>query len=424
MSIKNKVHVHWFRNDLRLSDQPFVNLLSNDTGFVGIYILPKNWISYLKYGFRRMGYNRFIHLKHQLWSLQNSLREKGSELIVKVGEPTEILIEFMKEHGSSLSFEMGLAHEERQVENSILDEFQTDYPISVFSKSNLISPLDLNFDKSSFPKSFSKFRNILEKKLKNYEWKVCPLPQSLPNAPVTGKSIKKPNIQHDSNSAVPFLTNENEALKRVDDYFFKDKNVLNYKSTRNELLGKNYSTKFSIFLANGQISPHQIMHELKKFESNESQNKSTYWVWFELLWREYFRHASYHFGKTFFINNSLNETIKHNQSSIDSWKFGNTNNDFIDANMIELSKTGFMSNRGRQNAASFFIHNLRQDWKIGAAWLENQLIDYDVHSNYGNWQYIAGNNFNPKGKSVFDVEFQTKKYDPEQNYIQTWLNKK
>ena len=78
--------------------------------------------------------------------------------------------------------------------------------------------------------------------------------------------------------------------------------------------------------------------------------------------------------------------------------------------MIELSKTGWMSNRGRQNVASYFSKNLLMDWRIGAAYFESQLIDYDVHSNYGNWMYVSGVGNDPRDRK-FDVSWQAQKYD-------------
>jgi deoxyribodipyrimidine photo-lyase len=88
--------------------------------------------------------------------------------------------------------------------------------------------------------------------------------------------------------------------------------------------------------------------------------------------------------------------------------------------MKQLNATGYMSNRGRQLVASCFVHELALDWRYGAAYMEQQLIDFDLGSNWGNWQYLAGVGADPRGHRQFDLAKQTQIYDPEQQFIQRW----
>ena len=97
-----------------------------------------------------------------------------------------------------------------------------------------------------------------------------------------------------------------------------------------------------------------------------------------------------------------------------------TADDFVNANMIELKKTGWMSNRGRQNVASYFSKNLKQDWRIGAAYFESMLLDYDVHSNYGNWMYVSGVGNDPRDR-IFNLERQAQMYDANKQFRNHWL---
>jgi deoxyribodipyrimidine photo-lyase len=115
--------------------------------------------------------------------------------------------------------------------------------------------------------------------------------------------------------------------------------------------------------------------------------------------------------------------IEHNPILFNNWINGKTGNDFIDANMLELKLTGFMSNRGRQNVASYLCHQLKLDWRWGAAYFEQQLIDYDVCSNWGNWAYLAGVGNDPRGSRVFNTEKQADEYDKNKLYRAMWLNK-
>jgi deoxyribodipyrimidine photo-lyase len=91
--------------------------------------------------------------------------------------------------------------------------------------------------------------------------------------------------------------------------------------------------------------------------------------------------------------------------------------------MRELKATGFMSNRGRQNVASFWVHEYAQDWRYGAAYFEEQLIDYDPASNWGNWAYLAGVGHDPRGWRKFNIEKQAQQYDPDDKYQDLWLKR-
>jgi deoxyribodipyrimidine photo-lyase len=95
--------------------------------------------------------------------------------------------------------------------------------------------------------------------------------------------------------------------------------------------------------------------------------------------------------------------------------------DFVDANMIELKLTGFMSNRGRQNVASYLCNDLKLDWRYGAEYFEQQLIDYDVCSNWGNWAYIAGVGNDPRSDRYFNIKKQADQYDADKHYRNLWL---
>ena len=109
-------------------------------------------------------------------------------------------------------------------------------------------------------------------------------------------------------------------------------------------------------------------------------------------------------------------------STFQKWRDGDTAEPFVNANMIELKQTGWMSNRGRQNVASFFAKDLRMDWRMGAAYFESMLIDFDVHSNYGNWMYVSGVGNDPRDRK-FDVQWQAQRYDSNYKFQNLWLQK-
>ena len=106
-----------------------------------------------------------------------------------------------------------------------------------------------------------------------------------------------------------------------------------------------------------------------------------------------------------------------------NWVDGRTSEPFVNANMIELKCTGWMSNRGRQNVASFLSKELLIDWRWGANYFESMLIDYDVHSNYGNWMYVSGVGNDPRDRK-FNIKFQADRYDPNNKFQNLWLQGK
>ena len=121
------------------------------------------------------------------------------------------------------------------------------------------------------------------------------------------------------------------------------------------------------------------------------------------------------------IKQKITSQPVHNSALLKRWMDGETGNDFIDANMLELRNTGFMSNRGRQNVASYFCHNLKLDWRLGASYFEQQLIDYDVCSNWGNWAYIAGVGNDPRPNRYFNIDKQANDYDADKSYRKLWI---
>ena len=177
-------------------------------------------------------------------------------------------------------------------------------------------------------------------------------------------------------------------------------------------------------MANGCISAKTIYWEICEYEKQITKNDSTYWLIFELIWRDYFKFISMKYGqKIFKIGGILDKNYewKTNKTLIDNWINGKTHEPFVNANMIELKNTGFMSNRGRQNVASYFAKNLLLDWRIGAAYFESMLIDFDVHSNFGNWMYVSGVGNDPRDRK-FNIQLQANNYDPKNDYQNLWLD--
>jgi deoxyribodipyrimidine photo-lyase len=190
------------------------------------------------------------------------------------------------------------------------------------------------------------------------------------------------------------------------------------------MIGIDFSSKLSAWLANGSISPRSVYQQLKNYEQKMGANQSTYWLFFELLWRDYFHFIMKKHGAQLFSKKGIQEEEyqwKREKDIFDLWCKGETGIPMIDANMRELNETGYMSNRGRQLVASFLTHDLEIDWRWGAYYFERQLVDYDVASNWGNWAYVAGVGNDPRNNRYFNILSQAKRYDNSGEYVRLWL---
>ena len=173
---------------------------------------------------------------------------------------------------------------------------------------------------------------------------------------------------------------------------FESELLTGYRWTRNKSLGLDYSSKFSPFLALCCISPRFIYEEVKRFETTIKKNQSTWWLVFELVWRDYFTFKGMKFGDLIFLKKGYkNKSIEweNDKKKFKRWQNGTTGIPFVDAHMRQLNEAGYMSNRGRVNCASYFVHDLKIDWTWGAAYFESKLIDYDVSANWLNWHVQA-----------------------------------
>lgn len=215
---------------------------------------------------------------------------------------------------------------------------------------------------------------------------------------------------------------DDEVLNEIDYYFYKKKLPLTYFQSRNNLVGRDFSSKMSCFLSCGALDVKYLYNQIKSFEKRVGANKSTYWLIFELLWREFFYwHYQEHQRRFFSLNGikgELNFSSFEKFNLVDLKKMSNST--FFISCLNELERTGYLSNRARQMFASFWVNDLELDWRSGAYLFEQYLIDYDVFSNYGNWMYLAGVGVDPRGKRYFNIEKQLATYDPKGHYLKKW----
>jgi len=424
----------WFRNNIRVTDNPALELAKQaGKNCIAVYVFPDIEPNKQSFGFRKVGVHRAKFILEALADLKERLLLQGIELLIRTGNPSEIIAEIAIEYQLKSVFAEGYSfQEEKTLDQLVAQKLNLhNAKLYVTEPNYLLHPTKLPFPLSQLPDNFTAFRKIVEPRLDSLIAKTERIyfnpSANLENPVLTLEQLgfsEKEVLISKSNDALKQTGGESAGLNRLHYYLWETGKINTYKETRNGLLGTDFSTRFSIYLAQGCLSTRTIYNEIRKFEKENGANESTYWVIFELLWREYFHLVAMKYGNRIFFKSGLKGSIPAilpNQKAIDKWVNGKTSVPFIDANMRELAATGFMSNRGRQNVASYFINDLKQDWRIGAAYFEQQLIDYDPASNYGNWNYLAGVGTDPRANRYFNIEKQARQYDPDGEYTSFWL---
>ncbi|WP_431471329.1 DASH family cryptochrome [Nonlabens sp. SCSIO 43208] len=435
----------WYRNDLRIQDNVSLKAACDNKGdVIAVYFFDPRYYQESDFGmnlpfkvpFGKTGKYRAQFIREALNDLRKGLEEHGIPLLLFHDKPENIIPQLVEEYEiTDIYLQKEWTRDEVEQEEALGKALST---LDRKPKGHrvydqfLFHPEDVPFDNwQQIPKVFTEFRKKCEKQsevrntvdIEGYK-------QEMPKVTFTPipslADLGLEEFKKHPNSAFPFEGGEIAAWDRLDHYFWDTEKLKYYKKTRNGLLGTDYSSKFSPWLALGCISARQIYWEVKRFEKEVKKNQDTYWLVFELIWRDFFKYVSLkHEHNIFNLGGILHRDYewKASERELEKWINGETHEDFVNANMKELAATGFMSNRGRQNVASYWSMHREQDWRLGAAYFEHILIDYDVHSNYGNWMYNSGVGNDPRNRT-FNIKLQADRYDNEHKYRKKWLQEK
>lgn len=420
----------WFTTNLRTTDnQTLLEAAKNASELIAIYVIDEIELQTTQWGFKKMERFRAQFLLESLYVLKLQLEALNIPLLVVKGNSVEEIQKFANHHSiESIYHQKEFTHQE----NNIIYQLKKALPQVKFMDyydQFLWHPEDIGYKNwKEIPEVFTVFRKKGEAKVLVRKCLLSPtaFPETnyfktepIPSLDDLGYTPFEPP----KHTAFPFQGGTKAAHQRIQHYFWETQQLSTYKLTRNGLVGIDYSSKLSAWLALGCISAKEIYWDIKAYEKKFGSNESTYWLFFELIWRDYFKYiALKHGNRIFYLSGILNKhyTWKSSKKALELWTQGRTNESFVNANMIELQQTGWMSNRGRQNVASFWAKEWEQDWRVGAAYFESYLIDYDVHSNYGNWIYQSGVGNDPRDRK-FNIKKQAEQYDPQQEFVNLWI---
>ena len=403
---KISLHIVLLDKDLRVNDHVGFASLPSDQAVLALYLIPSHNELSLMSSIQRQA------LAFSLRDLAMRLDQLNIAFVVENQPIINVLKNLEQDYVLTSLWMYASPRWNALFLQMIHDNFPT-IRMHVIDHPTLINQQDLPFPIHQLPKTFTTFRMAIEQHI--HIRKPLDEPKQRPFKLNLPSYLERIDLLETQGLTLVQPMGETAALKHIRDYFFVHHLASTYKQTRNGMARFQDSTRFSPYLAWGNVSAQTIYDYLKTYEHQFGSNDSTYWIWFELLWRDYFYFLLH--------DQSVNsvQPSEWNHPFMIQWIEGKTGYPLVDAAMRELKQTGWMSNRGRQNVASFLAHGLKLPWSWGEAYFQTTLLDYDRTSNLGNWQYLAGVGADPRENRVFNVTLQFKKYDAQGVYVKRWL---
>lgn len=430
--------IMWFRQDLRLHDnEALCDAISSTDEVLPVYIFDER--AFLgqthQFGFPKTGAHRAQFIIDSVQHLRKALKAIGSNLIVRVGRPEEILFELAGKVKSNWVF---CNRERTPNEVYVQDELEQrlwtiGQEIRYARGKMLYYTADLPFPITHTPDTFSQFRKEVER----YVPVRAPLPAPRQMQPIMVRIEEGeiPNLddfglgplpEHSDHSpGVRFEGGEAAGLQRLNQFLWGTDDVYAYADEQDGVVGQCVSSLLSPWLAQGCVSPKMVFHQLSAYAEERGAEGSVTELKHSLIYRDFLRLMVKKHGPVVFGRGGLAQEpkphLKEDMELLRKWTAGRTGVPFIDAGMRELAATGYLSNRCRQNVAGFLVNDMGVSWQMGAEYFESVLVDYDVASNWMNWNAAAGLTFDSREDKAYNTIAQAVKYDPSGEYVKTWL---
>ncbi|WP_338088590.1 deoxyribodipyrimidine photo-lyase [Pontibacter litorisediminis] len=394
----------WFRRDLRLHDNAgLYHALTSGKPVLPLFIFDSDILD--KLSDRKDARVTFIYEKVQ--ELHRQLEARGSTLLVKYGKPMEVIQTLLQEYAvegiyTNRDYEPYARQRDRQVYELLQGqglEFRTFKDQVIFERDEILT-------KGGTPyKVYTPYKNA---------WKKAFSPKMA--APFTPEHHFDQLCKHPG-SQIPSLQQMGfeESNLKVPEPDLTPKTLQAYGQTRN-LPAKGATSRLSPHLRFGTVSVREAVQIALKYNDTWLQ---------ELVWREFFMQLLYHFPKS--AEESFAPKFRHiawrnDEAEFEKWCEGKTGFPLVDAGMRELNATGFMHNRVRMVVASFLVKDLLIDWRWGEAYFAEKLLDYELASNVGNWQWAAGTGAEAQPYfRIFNPDSQVTKFDKQLQYIKRWI---
>jgi deoxyribodipyrimidine photo-lyase len=416
----------WFRNDLRIHDNEILLEATRKADKVlPVYCFDPFYFRKNSSGNPKTGELRARFLLESVADLRKNLREIGGELIIRVGDPSEVIPRLAEEYNvNEVYHHREVAHEETEISERVETAlWKIKLNLKHFIGHTLYHKEDLPFPIKDIPDSFAVFKKKVER---DSTVRPCISTPDIINIPIIADAGELPTLAElglsepfdDPRATNTFVGGETAALNQLEQFFFECDHAAANKNGRNTQ-ANNLSSKLSPWIALGCISLRHVYWKVIKHSNTPYANS----LLLDLLWRDYFRFMFKKHGQKFIAaknQDDISALTIHQDELFESWKNGETGISLVDAIMHELNATGFISNNNRQIAAGFLINDLKVDWKLGAAYFEEKLIDYSPASNWGNWAFIAGINDARESRYTI-VTTPANALEAKSDFVDTWL---
>lgn len=414
----------WFRQDLRISDNPALrNAVQQNKTIIPLYIfdtsIPKK---------HQLGGAQRWWLYHSLTSLTTQLQKYQNKLILRQGEPLKILLAIIKKTNANTiywnrCYEPYAIKRDQKIQE-LLEK--NGIMVKTFNGSLLFEPWEIKNNSGNYFKVFTPF------------WKKClsqkepAFPLDKPKIPKLRLNIPTENLKNwqllpekpDWATGIKETWQAGEPHAQQQLKTFVAKKLIHYH--QRDFAALDVTSMLSPYLHFGEISPRQIWHAVQIATlKNVALTANTKKFLSELGWREFSYHLLYHFptlAEDSFRKDFENFPWQKKLSHLKAWQQGKTGYPIVDAGMRQLWYCGWMHNRVRMIVASFLIKDLLIDWRIGAAWFWDTLVDADLANNSASWQWVAGSGADASPYfRIFNPTLQGKKFDPQGDYVKRWL---
>ena len=383
--------VYWFRNDLRLHDnEGFSSAISKSEEVIPVYVFDPRQFSTTKLGFRRASAMRAQFLIESVTTLKQQLRAKGSDLIIKVGNPEKIIANIAETTKAQYVYtSKEIAPEETQVESSLSKNLKLhNVDIKSFWMHTVCSISILPFSISKLPGSFQNFYSQLQPALVPFS--LFSAPEMISSVPLEITSDRMPSLASlgidsseltDSTDLIQWKNGELAAIAKFNETLAEDAKST---TTKREVL---IDQELSHWLSLGCISPKYMYQKVAEVSPDSD-------ILRDLLKHDYAQWMLLKNGTRLFkpsgINHNFTLQWANDPEVFKSWQTGTTTDPEVNSAMHQLNKTGHLTSHQRYLVAHYLCNVLNINWTWGAMYLESQLLDYDVAFNWYNWNIVAG----------------------------------
>ncbi|HTI59841.1 DASH family cryptochrome [Mucilaginibacter sp.] len=426
--MSGKTILVWFRNDLRIHDNEILLEATKKADKVlPVYCFDPFYFKKTDLGLDKTGSIRARFLLESVANLRKNLHKLGSELVVRTGDPAEIIPQLAQQYQvSEVYHHREVAYEETEISEAVETAlWKIKLNLKHFIGHTLYHKEDLPFPIKDIPDSFATFKKKIERDsdvrpcIETPRHIITPEIAEAGNIPtLTELGLRTPDA--DPRVDFHYEGGETAALRQMHHYISSLDNMPVHKGARHM---SDAPSRLSAWISLGCLSQRMVYHEVTKHANGVHTSGSP--LILELLWRDYFRFMFKKHGRQFFnaagINGDVAQPPAGGDEVFELWKNGHTGVPFVDAAMHELNATGYITNNKRQIVAAFLINTLKTDWREGAAYFEEKLIDYSPASNFGNWAFVAGVANHTRDNRYFASVKMAEKPETESDFISTWL---